>query len=108
MRIGLLLKLAFAPGLESQAYDDQHTCKYLWDTRLRFPLNSEESWSKLEVADKDRAVERALQECERLNLGWGDLTRPIIYWKLYHLHRTARMKTIRTKEGSLGVFEQDE
>ena len=32
-----------------------------------------------------------IEECERLQLEWGNWMKLVVEWKLYHLHRTARM-----------------
>ena len=75
----------------------QLTCKFLWDTK-KINLNASIGWSELSERDKDQAIDVMMNCCEPLQLDWGNLLRPVLRWKLYHLHRTARLK-IQRREG---------
>ena len=36
-----------------------------------------------------------MQACEPMDLGWDALLKPIVRWRLYHLHKSALLQTKR-------------
>ncbi|KAL8793500.1 MAG: hypothetical protein Q9195_003873 [Heterodermia aff. obscurata] len=77
----------------------EHTVKYLYETK-QVTLAPETTWNQLSKDNKEEAIDTVLKQLEPLQLGWGELTRPIVKWRLYHCHRKSRIKVMRGKNAA--------
>ena len=82
--------------------DIQHTVKYLYETD-QATLAPEITWNQLSTADKESAIDKVSKELEPLQLGWGQLLRPVVKWRLYHCHRKNRIKVMKGSSATEGA-----
>ena len=92
------VRLSLEWWVRSLAKAGQHTCKYLWDVD-RLKLSTALGWIELENDDKEKALDIVVNQCETLQLDWGELLRSVARWKLYHMHKTAKMNSVHRIKG---------
>ena len=74
----------------------------MWEIkRVEFDLDV--GWMQVPESEKERAVDIILEGADpSLELDWGSIVRSVIRWRLYKLHRLARMKKQRAKGDKAG------
>ena len=80
----------------------QLTCKYIWENK-RVKLDLDVGWLEIAESEKEHAIDVVLEGLDpTLQEDWGDAVRSVVHWRLYQLHRLARMKVQRARDGPAG------